>query len=170
MKKQKAREEEQQYAESAPVQAEELAEPAEPPRNRRGGKQVKRRQRYQELKEARRAAANAEAGPSTGPLVVPKFNDDNFPALPGANTKAEPVEYKHSFAVVAKVGRPSANAVIRPGSWTVKINAGPESPPRRLELGGRGAEGSWAVGLEDSWIDLEEEAWRKGRRKKKKSS
>ena len=175
VKKQKAQaHEEQQNPEPAPVQAEEpeleeLVEPVEPRRNRRGGKQVRRRQRYQELKEARRAVANAEAGPSTRPQAVPKFDDDNFPALPGAKAEAEPVQYRHSFAVVAKVGHPSANAAIHRGSWIVKLNAEPESPPRRLELGGRGAEGSWAIGIEDGWIDLEEEAWRKGRRKKKKS-
>ncbi|KAI0092723.1 hypothetical protein BDY19DRAFT_925845 [Irpex rosettiformis] len=153
-----------------PVPAEEpevVEEPVAPRRNTRGGKQVRKRQRRQEQKEARRAAANAEAGPSTRPAVVPEFNDDNFPALPGTNIEPKAVQYEYPFATIAAVRRPSPTAAIRKGSWTIKVNPDAESVPRPEVK--RSVVGNRVEGLEDRWIDLEEEVWRNGRRKRKKN-
>ncbi|KAI0089144.1 hypothetical protein BDY19DRAFT_993370 [Irpex rosettiformis] len=162
--KARARAEQQEHVATEEPQAETDREaPVEARRNKRGGKQVRKRQRKQELKEARRAAVNAEAGPSSIPATVPELNDDNFPALPGTNIEPNPVQYQYSFAIIAEVGRPSPTAAIR---WTVKTNPDPEPSRPRLE---RRAADSRVKELREEWVDMEEEVWRKGRRKRKKS-
>ncbi|KAI0092727.1 hypothetical protein BDY19DRAFT_925866 [Irpex rosettiformis] len=171
--KAKARAEQQEHAPveepESEAEPEVVEEPVAPRRNTRGGKQVKKRQRRQELKEARRVATNAEAGPSTRPAVVPEFNDDNFPALPGTNIEPKAVQYEYPFATIAAVCRPSPTAAIRKGSWTVKVNINPDAGAVSRPKVRRGVVGNRVEELEDRWIDLEEEVWRNGRRKRKKN-
>ncbi|KAI0092805.1 hypothetical protein BDY19DRAFT_926386 [Irpex rosettiformis] len=169
--KAKARAEQQEPApvEESEAEAEPKAveEQVVPRRSTRGGKQVRKRQRRQELKEARRAAANAEAGPSTRSAVVPEFNDDNFPALPGTNIEPKAMQYEYPFATIVAVCRPSPTAAIHKGSWTIKVN--PDAEPAPQPKVNQGGIRNRPEELEDRWIDLEEEVWRNGGRKRKKN-
>ncbi|KAI0770825.1 hypothetical protein BC629DRAFT_778462 [Irpex lacteus] len=137
-------------------------DPVEPRRSSRGGKQVRKRQRKQELKVARRAEANAAAGPSLVPIATPEFTANNFPPLgAGTSVQAKPIQLGMSFAAIVATGAPSPTAVIHKGTWTVKVNPAFGRPPADIK---RRSVGSY---VEEDWLRLDEEAWRKGRRKKK---
>ncbi|KAI0770807.1 hypothetical protein BC629DRAFT_1442113 [Irpex lacteus] len=122
-------------------------DPVEPRRSSRGGKQVRKRQKKQELKVARRAEANAAAGPSSIPVAIPEFTADEFPPLgAGTSVQAKPIQLGMSFAamVATAFGRPQADIK----RWSVDNGDVEES--------------------REDWLRLDEEAWRKGRRKNKK--
>ncbi len=162
--KAKARESQQEPAVEHPESEQSQTNPDEPRRGSRGGKQVRRRQRRQELKEARRAEANAEAGPSSACITTPAFTDnDEFPPLCGVDVQVDPIQFRVSFAAVVATGALSPTAAIRRGSWTVKVNPAVERP--QVEGKRRAMDGVVEESREE-WLDLDEEAWRKGRRKK----
>lgn len=161
MRKQKAKARaEQEPAVEHPENAQ--TDPVETRHSSRGGKQVRKRQRKQELKVARRAEANAEAGPSSIHIAIPEFTADEFPPLGAdANVQAKPIQLGMSFAAMVATGAPSSTAVTHRGTWTVKVNPAFGRPPADIK---RPLVGSH---VEEDWLRLDEEAWRKGRRKKK---
>ncbi|KAI0818825.1 hypothetical protein BC629DRAFT_1435641 [Irpex lacteus] len=164
--KAKARESQQEPAVEHPESEQSQTNPDEPRRGSRGGKQVRKRQRKQELKAARRAEANAEAGPSSASIAAPTITDnDEFPPLRDIDVQADPIQFRVSFAAVVATGAPSPSAAIRRGSWSVKVNSGVERP--QVEGKRRAIDGVVEESREE-WLDLDEEAWRKGRRKKNK--
>ncbi|KAI0770821.1 hypothetical protein BC629DRAFT_1532738 [Irpex lacteus] len=162
IRKQKAQARAEQQEPAVEHLANAQTDPVEPRCSSRGGKQVRKRQRKQELKVARRAEADAVAGPSLAPIATPEFTADDFPPLgAGTSVQAKPIQLGMSFAAMVATGAPSPTAVIHKGAWTVKLNPAYGRPPADIK---RRLVGSY---VEEDWLRLDEEAWRKGRRKKK---
>ena len=82
-------------------------------------------------------AARLAAGPSSSRVVreqpprapTPVFTDADFPPLPVEPVASRPLEHKMSYALITAISPASKTAVVRRGSWMVKVNTDPEPEP-----------------------------------------